>query len=165
MSQTRASDPHAVEAAQQVALGPPSGSSSSSSSSSSTQRNRTTGTPATGTSTATTSTATITTRASVPNTSSAPETTGSNLQAGDMNSLLARIKILEEQNKPSVQSIIAKVNALAFTSEANFDKYNALALAQSLVYCTQDTGHKKAAYYAAALQEIRACMLKSTRDF
>ena len=79
--------------------------------------------------------------------------------------MLERIKVLEDKNKISPEPIVVKINALAFTSDTDFDKYNALSLAQSLVYCTLDTGHKKANYYAAALQEIRARLHKPSRDF
>lgn len=83
----------------------------------------------------------------------------------DLNALKARIKALEDKNKPSVESILKQINDLAMKSEIDFDKYEALDLAQSLAHCTQDSNHKKASYYAAALQELRSRLAKPTMQF
>jgi hypothetical protein len=70
--------------------------------------------------------------------------------------LKARIKALEESNRPSVESIIQKILTLATKDYIDFDKYDALA--QALTYCAQDTHHKSAGFYRAALQGIRIRM-------
>lgn len=72
---------------------------------------------------------------------------------------------MEERNKATPESIMAKIKSLAFVADADFAKYNAMSLAQSLVYCSQDSAHKKANYYAAALQEIRARLHKPAHEF
>ena len=75
----------------------------------------------------------------------------------------ARIKALEESNQPSVESIIQKIHTLATKDYIDFDKY--YALAQALTYCAQDTHHKSAGFYRAALQEICIHMGLSTKEF
>ena len=63
---------------------------------------------------------------------------------------------MERQNKATLSSILARINALVLKRDADFDKYQALSLAQSLVHCAEDTNHKKDPYYNAALHEVRS---------
>ena len=79
--------------------------------------------------------------------------------------LKARIKNLEDSNKPSVESIIQKIHTHAIKDIIDFDKYEALSLAQALTYCAKDTNHKSAGFYTAALQELRSRLDRPVKEF
>ena len=64
-----------------------------------------------------------------------------------------------------MDSIIQKIHALATKDHIDFDKYEALSLAQALTYCAQDTHHKSAGFYRAALQEIRTRLDRPQMEF
>ena len=68
-------------------------------------------------------------------------------------------------NKPTVASILEKVNALALKSPQDFDKYEALALAEQLVRIASISQHEKANFYSVGLQEIRSRMEKPPIQF
>ena len=68
-----------------------------------------------------------------------------------METLKARLKALEDLNKPSVKVLLRKINASAMKSGSDFDKYKALQLAVS---CASNALREKFTYYSVALQEI-----------
>ena len=70
----------------------------------------------------------------------------------------AHIQALEDLNKPSVEIIIRKINALEITNDSDFNKYEALALVEQLVPCAQDAHHDKFTYYLVALQKYNLVM-------
>jgi hypothetical protein len=47
-----------------------------------------------------------------------------------MSQIKAWLLALEDANKPSVPTILHKINALSKESDADFDKYEALSLAE-----------------------------------
>jgi len=77
----------------------------------------------------------------------------------------ARLKALEDLNKPSVEVLLRKISALAMKSGSDFDKYEALPLAEELVRCASNTHHEKFTYYSVALQKIRQRLHKPTEQF
>ena len=82
-----------------------------------------------------------------------------------MESLKARLQALEDFNKPSVDILLRKINALALKNGSDFDRYEALQLAQELVACASNTNHEKFSYYSVALQEIRQRLHKPKEQF
>ena len=82
-----------------------------------------------------------------------------------METLKARLKALEDLNKPSVEVLLRKINALALKSGSDFDKYETLQLAEELVTCASNTHHEKFAYCSVALQEIRQRLQKPKEQF
>jgi hypothetical protein len=63
------------------------------------------------------------------------------LQLSEIETLKAGLKALEEQNQDTVPSILARIKNLALTPPHDFDKYEALALAQDLVRVSNTTHH------------------------
>ena len=82
-----------------------------------------------------------------------------------METLKARLKALQDLNKPSVEVPLRKINALAMKSGSDFDKYEALQLAEELVSCASNAHHDKFTYYSVALQEIRQRLHKPKEQF
>lgn len=72
-----------------------------------------------------------------------------------METLKSRLKALEDLNRPSIEVLLHKINALALKSSSEFDKYEAMHLAEELVTCASNAHHEKFTYYSVALQEIR----------
>ena len=64
-----------------------------------------------------------------------------------METLKARLKALEDLNRPSVEVLLRKTNALAMKSGSDFDKYEALQLAEELVSCASNSHHENFTYY------------------
>ena len=75
------------------------------------------------------------------------------------------MKALEEKNVVSVSSIVAKINAMALKSAADFDKLEALGIAQELVRVSALENHEKATLYAASLEEMRSRLAKPPAQF
>ena len=82
-----------------------------------------------------------------------------------METLKASLQALEDLNKPSVDILLRKINALALKNGSDFERYEALQLAQELVACASNTNHEKSCYYLVALQEIRQRLHKPKEQF
>ena len=82
-----------------------------------------------------------------------------------MEALKARLKALEDLNKPSVEMLLRKINALAMKSGPDFDKYEALQLAEELISCGSKAHHEKFTYFSVALQKIRQRLDKPKDQF
>ena len=64
----------------------------------------------------------------------------------DMQQLLSRLKALEEKQKPSVHSMKKSIVQYAFRQLADFDKYRALEMVESLKNVALQVKDKKADY-------------------
>lgn len=73
-----------------------------------------------------------------------------------MDQLLGRIKALEDsQSVPTVDSLVSKIANYGFRREDDFDKYEALRLAEKLAVTARLTTHPKAASYNVIASTLR----------
>ena len=71
-----------------------------------------------------------------------------------MDQLLTRIAALEGQSKGDFSSQLAKLSAYGLRSEADFDKYTALSMAESVAREAHRLSHEKASFLDAAVQGL-----------
>ena len=86
-------------------------------------------------------------------------------QLPELEALKARIKAIEDQGQTTVASILGRINKLAIRPPADFDKYEALSLAQELVRVATIENHGKAAVYGASLEEIHSRLERPAPQF
>ena len=82
-----------------------------------------------------------------------------------METLKARLKALEDLKESSAEVLFHNINALAMKSSSDFDKYEAVKLAENLVSCAPHAHHKKFTYYSVTLQKIHQRLHKSNEQF
>ena len=82
-----------------------------------------------------------------------------------MQQMLSRLKALEEKQKPSVHSMKKSIVQYAFRQLADFDKYRALEMAESLKNVALHVKDKKADYYASVHAILQEKISKPTKQF
>lgn len=82
-----------------------------------------------------------------------------------MDQLLRRIEYLEGQSKGDFVSQLAKLSAYGLRSQADFDKYTALSMAESAAQEVHQLSHDKASFLDAAIQGLRPRLQVSTDKF
>ena len=63
--------------------------------------------------------------------------------------------MLEDSAKPSVASVLTRINEYSKRSKDDFDKYKAISLVESLEYTAKSTAHEKASYYQVVLLSLK----------
>ena len=82
-----------------------------------------------------------------------------------MDQLLKRIESLEGQSKGDFDSQLARLSAYGLRSAADFDKYTALSIAESVAREAHRLSHEKASFLDAAVQGLRPRLQASTEKF
>lgn len=82
-----------------------------------------------------------------------------------MDQLLKRIESLEGQSKGDFDSQLARLSAYGLRSAADFDKYTALSMAESVAREAHRLSHEKASFLDAAVQGLRPRLQASTEKF
>ena len=82
-----------------------------------------------------------------------------------MQQLLNRLKALEEKQKPSVHPMKKSIVQYAFRQLADFDKYRAMEMAESLRNVALQVKDKKADYYASVYAILQERISKPTEQF
>ena len=66
-----------------------------------------------------------------------------------------RIKLLEENNQPSVEALISKLTDYSLRKMGDFDKYRAIAILEDFVALAQQKSHDKTHYYKIVLESLK----------
>ena len=82
-----------------------------------------------------------------------------------MDQLLKRIESLEGQSKGDFDSQQVTLSAYGLRSAADFDKYTALSMAESVAQEAHRLSHEKASFLDAAVQGLRPRLQASTEKF
>ena len=86
-------------------------------------------------------------------------------QTHTIQQLTKRIELLESQQKGDVEGQITRLSTYGHRNVADFDKYTALSLAESLASQAKQVNHSKVSFLAVASQTLRSHLHKSNKVF
>ena len=83
----------------------------------------------------------------------------------DLSALLKRVEALETQSRPDISTHMRQLSSYGLRSEADFDKYHAVTLAEAAAVEAHRAADPKAYFLDAACQTLRSSLSRPTDRF
>ena len=83
----------------------------------------------------------------------------------DLSALLKRVETLETQSRPDISTHMRQLSSYGLRSEADFDKYHAVTLAEAAAVEAHRAADPKAYFLDAACQTLRSSLSRPTDRF